>query len=217
MNCDEFEILGLDLNQSGADSEQRAAALDHLRHCSHCAGLVESWEEARAELFLLGDATREAQAPLRVEMRLRQEFRAQRRPLVFYRRAGLVAAWGLAVVILVAGAWNWENWHHQQPKARVINQVATNGAQQVTAPNEVLVADSDTGAFIPLPGTIPIESGDASVMQVRMQRGALAALGLPVDQEHASDWIRVDLLVAEDGVPQAVRLHQATTQEGPSQ
>ncbi|HUI73673.1 MAG TPA: hypothetical protein VLX32_01945 [Candidatus Acidoferrum sp.] len=217
MNCDEFENLGLDLNQSGADAEQRAAALDHLRHCSHCAGLVESWEEARAELFLLGDATREAQTPLRVEMRLRQEFRAQRRPSVFYRRTALVAAWSLAVVTLVAGAWNWESWRHQQPKKPAITPVATNGTQQVAAPNDVLLADSDTSAFIPLPGTIPIESGDASVMQVRMQRGALSALGLPVDQEHVSDWIRVDLLVAEDGVPQAVRLHQATTQEGTSQ
>jgi hypothetical protein len=30
-------------------------------------------------------------------------------------------------------------------------------------------------------------------------------LGLPVNEEHADDWIQVDLLVASDGSPQAVR------------
>jgi len=42
-----------------------------------------------------------------------------------------------------------------------------------------------------------------------MQRGALSDLGLTVDEEHASDVIQVDLLVGEDGLPQAVRLSQS--------
>jgi hypothetical protein len=45
-----------------------------------------------------------------------------------------------------------------------------------------------------------------------MQRGGLSSLGLPVDEERASDWIQVDLLVGDDGAPEAVRLHQDTTQ-----
>jgi hypothetical protein len=39
-----------------------------------------------------------------------------------------------------------------------------------------------------------------------MQRGALSAFGLPVDEERVSDWIQVDLLVGQDGMPKAVRL-----------
>jgi hypothetical protein len=31
-------------------------------------------------------------------------------------------------------------------------------------------------------------------------------LGLPVNQDRAGEWIQVDLLVANDGLPQAVRL-----------
>jgi anti-sigma factor RsiW len=212
MNCDEFEIVGLDLNQTGAGAEERAAALEHLRHCSRCAGLVESWEELRSELFLLGDSTREAQAPQRVEMRLRQEFRTRRRPFLFYRRAALIAAWSLAVALLIVAGVDWENWRHEsQPNPGAVSkstEVSSNTAPQ----NEVLLADSDEGAFTLLPGGLPLETEDAAVMQVRMQRGALSAFGLPVDPEHSSDWIRVDLLVGEDGTPEAVRLHQDVTQ-----
>ncbi len=46
-------------------------------------------------------------------------------------------------------------------------------------------------------------------MRVGMQRGALSALGLPVNEERVSDWIQVDLLVGQDGLPKAVRLPQS--------
>jgi hypothetical protein len=45
-----------------------------------------------------------------------------------------------------------------------------------------------------------------------MQRAALQALGLTVNEEQAGDWIQVDLLVGDDGLPQAVRLPQTATE-----
>jgi hypothetical protein len=53
------------------------------------------------------------------------------------------------------------------------------------------------------------EIGDGSVVRVRMQRGALGDLGLPVNEERANEWIQVDLLVGQDGQPQAVRLPES--------
>ena len=217
MNCDEFEIVGLDIKESGATPEQRASALEHLRHCSRCAALLESWEELRSDLFLLADATREAQAPLRVEMRLRQEFRARRRPLIFYRRAALVVGWGLAAAVLVIAGIDWENWRHEQQPNSLKTPVIAEATPNSAADNQLLMADSDGVPFTLLPGSLPPEIEDAAVMQVRMQRGALGAFGLPVDPEHASDWIRVDLLVGEDGTPEAVRLHQDVAQAGAKQ
>ena len=217
MNCDEFEVLGLELNQSGADADQRTAAQEHLRACSRCAALVESWEEARTELFLLGEATSEAQTPPRVEMRLRQEFRARRPRAAYGRRAAWIVAWAAAVALIIAVGMNWRNWIANRNQKPAVPSVATNDSPANAQSGEVLVADSDGGAFTLLPGTLPVETNDASVMQVRMQRGALGALGLPVDQESASDWIRVDLLVGEDGIPEAVRLHQDTTQVATAQ
>jgi hypothetical protein len=75
----------------------------------------------------------------------------------------------------------------------------------------LLAADYDTGEFTELPGSMPSQSNDGTVLQVRMQRGALARCGLPVEQERpdrASEFVDVDFLVGEDGQPQGVRLHQ---------
>jgi hypothetical protein len=51
---------------------------------------------------------------------------------------------------------------------------------------------------------------DAAVVRVQLQRGALGALGLTVNEERATDWIQVDLLIGDDGQPQAVRFPQST-------
>jgi hypothetical protein len=67
-------------------------------------------------------------------------------------------------------------------------------------------SDDDAGKFTLLPGSLPAETDEAAIVRVRMQRGALGALGLPVNVERADEWIQVDLLVANDGWPQAVRL-----------
>jgi hypothetical protein len=72
----------------------------------------------------------------------------------------------------------------------------------------LLAADYDTGEFTELPGSMLSQSNDRTVLQVRMQRGALARFGLPVEQERAAEWVNVDFLVGEDGQPQGVRLHQ---------
>jgi hypothetical protein len=64
----------------------------------------------------------------------------------------------------------------------------------------------DASKFTLLPGSLPAETDEAAIVRVRMQRGALGALGLPVNVERANEWIQVDLLVGNDGWPQAVRL-----------
>jgi len=62
--------------------------------------------------------------------------------------------------------------------------------------------------FTFLPGALPADTDDAAIVRVRMQRSTLGALGLPVNEERAGEWIQVDLLVGNDGLPQAVRLLQ---------
>jgi len=216
MNCEQVEAIVLDLDRDGAaESLERAAAVAHLSHCPRCAALQESWLAAREELRALGDETLEARAPARVEMRLRQEFRTRHRTMVA-RRAGVVAAWALAAAAILVGAISSWNWH----KTRILEA----GKQKIAAQN-ALVADNrqsqasgnfspglsggdDSGDFTPLPGTTLEETEEAAIFHVRMQRGSLGALGLPVNEERAGEWIQVDLLVGNDGLPQAVRLAQ---------
>jgi hypothetical protein len=69
-----------------------------------------------------------------------------------------------------------------------------------------LMNGDDGGEFTLLPGSVPADAEDAAIWRVRMQRGALSALGFPVNEDRAGEWIQVDLLVGNDGLPQGVRL-----------
>jgi hypothetical protein len=230
MKCEEFEAIGLELDRvserGGPGAIERGAATDHANVCSRCAALQESWQDALVELRALGAATQDLGAPLRVEMRLRQEFHTRHRTLKM-RAAAVIAAWALAAAVLVLGVVTWRNWRLSHtavplqsagaaprnnagtsagPALETLNE--TDSAPADVAADTTLVADNDAEDFTLLPGSLPQETGDASVVRVRMQRGALGALGLPVNEERAGEWIQVDLFVGQDGQPQAVRLPQ---------
>jgi hypothetical protein len=161
-------------------------------------------------LRLLAEATATLDAPARVEMRLRQQFRTQyHAPKV--RRTAVVAAWGLAAAAVLVGAMSWVKWSSNQqnkvavkPDSPASNQVSSD--QNATGDSQTLMADNELGDFTLLPGVLPAETDGSAILNVRMQRGALGALGLPVNEDRAGEWIQVDLLVGNDGLPQAVRL-----------
>jgi hypothetical protein len=232
MKCEEFEAVGLGLDREsgpqGLDPAEFAAAIEHANTCGRCAALEESWQEARAELQVLREVTQGARAPLRVEMRLRQQLWAKRRAMKV-RAFALTGAWVLASAALLIMGMSWWNWHIAQeniPLQSVSTPLTTpaiisgpapntpapaNGENSENVPTDsasgtTLVAANDAEDFTLLPGSLPQETGDASVVRVRLQRGALGALGLPVNEERAGEWIQVDLFVGQDGQPQAVRL-----------
>jgi hypothetical protein len=218
MNCELVEAIVLDLDRDGAtDSLERAAAVAHMSHCPRCAALQESWQAAREELRALGEETLEARTPARVEMRLRQEFRTRHRTMVAHR-AAVVAAWALAAAAILVGAmssWNWLQARHREAakqKMAAPNTLAAGGAPRQNQTSDTLSAalssGDDSREFTPLPGTTLEETEEAAIFHVRMQRSSLGALGLPVNEQRAGEWIQVDLLVGNDGLPQAVRLAQ---------
>ncbi len=233
MKCEEFEAVGLGLSRERAaldrpEAIEQAAAIAHANTCPRCAALQESWQDAQIELAALRAATQDVGAPLRVEMRLRQEFHTRHRTLKI-RAAAVIAAWALAGAAVVVGGVSWWNWHLAQPG--MVTQSASRSAKSDSAANPALaatttngdaaenglgdatgettlIADNDAEDFTLLPGSLPQETGDATVVRVRLQRGALGALGLPVNEARAGEWIQVDLFVGQDGQPQEVRLPQ---------
>jgi hypothetical protein len=229
MNCEEFELIGLGLDREsafddGAVALDRRFAMEHAKSCARCAALQESWREAQTELQALRESTRGVGAPLRVEMRLRQEFHTRHRTLKV-RAAAVVMTWALAGAAVLVGVVSWWNWQVAQTGS--IGQIAKNGAMATATPaiaagdnatgqssasdaanDTALVAENDAQDFTLLPGSMPQEIGDAAVVRVRLQRGALGALGLPVNETRAGEWIQVDLFVGQDGQPQAIRLPQ---------
>jgi hypothetical protein len=214
MNCEQAEALVLDLDRDRAvQPEERAAVLAHLSRCSRCAALQESWETAREDLRLLVAETQDAQAPERVKMRLMLEFRTQHRNATA-KRMGFVAAWalaGAAVAVMAVGVWNLAksrpNNHTNQDLSAARNTGNdTNSAAQDQGTDGLAAELTNGDDFTLLPGALPNDSDDSAIVRVRMQRSSLNALGFPVNEQRASEWIQVDLLVGNDGLPQAVRL-----------
>ena len=223
MNCEEFEAIGLDAERDASLSEvERVAAREHASTCSRCAALQDSWQAAKFELRAFAEDTAMTQAPSRVEMRLRQEFRTQHGTLKV-RRGAVVAAWVLATAAVLAGAVSWTNSRRTQQEETARQRISAPGtpSRDSSAPGEsgsrtgtdatddayaAIPSEDGEGDFTPLPGTLAAENDEAAVVRVRMQRGTLVTLGFPVNEERAGEWIQVDLLVGDDGLPQAVRL-----------
>ena len=206
MNCDEFAIAGLDLGDVGADGQLQRAAREHLLTCAECASLHENWRALRADLREFGSETENLDAPARVEMRLRQEFRTRHKTVKVHRIAAF-AGWGLAAAGLLLGTFSWMSWKHEKNLRGQAVAVSTPGSSNsqgnssshgvVAGPEigETLVASNDSGDFTLLPGTMPGTLEDAMVVRVQMQRSVLGSLGMTVSGDRASDWIQVDLLV----------------------
>jgi hypothetical protein len=228
MTCEDFEGFSLERRPehtllSVADAARRAAALEHMNHCRRCAALQEAWRAAQIELQGLRAATQAAETPSRVEMRLRLQFRTKHRTLKM-RRAVVAAAWTAAAAAVLASVMAWWNWRSTKlervpqvvtdvpktssPVNRSVGSSNTNTVAVVkqSAKHDALPVAGDAGGYTLLPGSLPQHTDDAALVRVRLQRGTLVALGLPVSEDHAGDWIQVDLLVGEDGQPQAVRL-----------
>jgi predicted anti-sigma-YlaC factor YlaD len=212
MTCEEFALAALDLDLA-SDSPAQQAARDHLRMCSHCAALQAQWQALRTELRALGHETARATSPARVEMRLRQEFRTKHKTMRT-QRAAVAATWALAAAAVLLVAFSWVRWRNERNQREVAHSstpaVQSTGALDASELGETVVASNDSGDFTLLPGSMPSAIEDATVVHVQMQRAALGALGFAVNEEHAGDWIQVDLLVGDDGLPQAVRLPQST-------
>jgi len=218
MKCEEFEAIGLErrgLRMGELDAALQDAAAAHAARCPGCAALQDSWQEARVALQALRETTRDAVTPQRVEMRLRHEF-GMRHRTAKARAAAIFGAWALATAAVLFAGVSWWNWRLTQAQGNTVSigsSVQPNALPSPVVPADtsdevILVADNEAGDFTLLPGSLPHDVDDSAIVRVGMQRGALGALGLPVNEERVSDWIQVDLLVGQDGQPKAVRLPQ---------
>ena len=211
ISCEQFELLGLDMDRPDARPQEVAAAAEHAASCAQCFALLESWRELKQDLRLLHENSRFESAPARVEMRLKQELRTRREARV-PRSAVTVVTWTLAATAVLVAGLGWNHWRGGASTHKGTNQAApaSNNSQSATTGTDramLLAADSDSGAFTRLPASMPSAYENQEILRVRMQRGALGRFGLPVAQDRAAEWVQVDFLIGEDGVPQAVRLH----------
>jgi hypothetical protein len=89
----------------------------------------------------------------------------------------------------------------------------TAATAKVTAPTNHAASSTEAEpveyatAYVPLPyADDPSALEGGAVVRVTLARSALEAYGLPVDGLEAGDRVTADMIVSEDGTPQAIRL-----------
>jgi len=87
---------------------------------------------------------------------------------------------------------------------------ATNSSSQAAVDSAGATVSDDgeyATAYMPLPGAYdPSELEGGAVVRVVLPRAALVSYGLPVEGMGVADHVTADMVVSQDGTPQAIRL-----------
>jgi len=233
MNCAEFEEILHDLDRPGTPGlGMREGALMHAESCEHCALRMIEAESLDFGLRQLALEDADKQARRSIETTLLAEFRLQKAARSKHRVRWQVAALAAAAMLLLALGISLRHRIGEQPNLAGVAPAQTNANQpsplhnaansntQDSAANEGGQTTGDdssdeyASAFIPLPfADDPDAVEDGAVVRVVMTRSALASLGLPSLAVGNSDEIPADLVLNDDGTPEAIRLVSETAIE----
>ena len=219
MNCVEFETILHDLDRAGTSgADHREEALAHAESCSRCGRLLIESESLDFGLQTLALRDAERQAPPQLEAALLQEFRRSRAGAKRRIAEWQIAVIGVAAVALLALGLARVRIGMRPNGPAVANGNSANAGEQYalrTDPQLASLAGPEDGtAFVTLPSaddSVSLEGG--AVVRVMMPRSALASLGLPVSGLASTEQIPAELVVSEDGTPQAIRLISASTND----
>jgi hypothetical protein len=232
MNCRDCELLLVEAaRQSGATEGPRdagaTAALEHAASCPACSARLRDERTLTIELRSLAavDSSREPSPGCGAT--LLADYRAERGREVHLRRwifavSGAMAA---SLVVLVGAALLlsrdsstlvrslYSKFSPLAAQNRKASPPSPSGAQiETAAEEESSAADSATPeqeevtdfvAFYPGADFSSLDSG--ALVRVRVPSSALGSFGVQVAQGSEEEWVNADLLVAEDGSPQAIR------------
>jgi hypothetical protein len=157
---------------------------------------------------------------------LMEEFRRQKTRSSGGRMRKQIVALGIAAAIALALGFSLHHRIARNPDIALVTKDAGGKPSSpvvspVSASANAQAQDQDSGsqaddseyatAFVPLPyADDPTAADGGTVVRVILSRPALASLGVPVTDPGATDQIPADLLLSEDGSPQAIRLVSQT-------
>jgi hypothetical protein len=217
MDCVEFNEIYHDLDRPGTPGFRfREHALAHAESCSSCGLLLTDGEALDFALRNLTQHNAGREAPPRVEAALLREFQASKLEGSRRRVHGQLAALGAAAAILLALGLGVQHRIASQPHKATPQEASlatapgaeasATAAQHAAAASE---ADEDEYAteFVPLPyADDPAALEGGAIVRVTLPRSALPSFGLPIAESDGTDTVFADLVVSEDGTPQAIRL-----------
>lgn len=230
MNCAEFEEIVHDLDRPGTRGlELRERALVHAEFCSKCALLVTENESLDFGLHSLALQDADQTARVDVETTVLREFRRLKVHTAPLTIRWQFAAIGLAAMALLALGITLRheaevNSHHttaiavpaagngvgatSSSPAKNTSETSDGSATQPDQNAEGQADDSEYAtAFVPLPYADDLTAiDDGAVVRVVLSRSALTSLGLPQVEMGGAEQIPADLVVSDDGTPQAIRL-----------
>lgn len=219
MDCSRFEQALDDLDRAGTPGlALREAALAHAEGCGHCAHLMTDMEALDFSLRTLAAQDANLQAPPRVEAALLEELRQRKEAASRWRvwqmaalgvAAAVLLALGLAVRHLPVGGGETAGHGTADHGISAATAVAGSGAgaSSVEVAENVSSDAQDETAFVSLPyATDPGALEGGTVVRVELSRAALASMGMPVADAGSTDRIPADIILSEDGAPQAIRL-----------
>ncbi len=243
MNCRECEPLLMEAARQGEGTKGRSrsfgtdvtAALEHAAVCASCAERLAEERAVTAELRRLALAERASEPSAGCAATLMAAYRTERGREVHARRwifamSGAMAA-SLAVLLGAALVLSSESSslvrsmtsrfaplaaRNHGGGGTASSQAASGSAGEVaeeiagTQPDEV----TDFFAFYPGADVSSFDSG--ALVRVRVPSSELGAFGLPVGQGSEEQWVSADLLVDEDGSPQAIRFVRPAPQANAS-
>jgi len=224
MDCMQFREVLHELDQPGAEGDALCErALAHAESCSDCAAQLTEMESLSFSLRQLAEESAEAQAPARLETLLLQEFRREKSATASRGVRWQLAAFGIAAAVLLALGLSLHRQHLVTPanvnsgqsSVQTVTTAPDNSAATKTSATAVdgsthaAVADDAeyATAYMPLPYAYdPSELEGAAVVRVVLPRAALVSYGLPVEGMGVRDQVTADMVISQDGTPQAIRL-----------
>jgi hypothetical protein len=208
MNCQEFWNAMPQVTDAAA-----LANHEHLAHCPACSARLRSQLALKKGLRAVAGQMSRIEAPAPVEARLRTAFRAHAgreagasRSIRVGTRWMPVLTWAAAAALLaVAVVLNGG----RQPASS--QPAVSRGSEMAVAamPAEI---ETDGGTpvvasgFIALPNAAQIgPNEEVNLVRVEVPRSTMIAMGYDVKPEEASDSVKADVMLGNDGLARAVR------------
>jgi hypothetical protein len=236
MDCAQFQEVLHELGRPGSEGEALCErALAHAELCSYCAALLIEVESLDFSLRQAATESAELQAPVRLETLLLQEFRREKAATASRGVRWQLAAFGIAAAVLLALGLSLHRQHLLTPAG--VNSAQSSSQAATTAPDNSAATKTSAGAadansqagvsqaqasladeteyataYMPLPYAYdPSELEGGAVVRVVLPRATLVSYGLPVEGMGVRDQVTADMVVSQDGTPQAIRLVAQST------